>query len=282
MSNEDERSKAFIGPDSPEWRELSPDLSGETDEEVRDQKLNAAKAAKEELKAILLSSLQMQHVSVLAGSGTSLGPVVKGPSMWTLWDFCVNENPGPGDEDRKLSTESKAVIEKVGYEVGLEGENIESLLSRCEAFQIINDDKDIEIFINSSKKSAAGKIVDFEGIEMKLVAVLETKLWEGTIGEELYTDNEVQRTTSWIYRTNNMVYELTSPEGDVYRMQSYSQIVDPNLTIDSLETLDEQLELPEGWRYEARRLTNDSVLKADGLAYVINDNLLNSYQKVTE
>jgi len=65
-------------------------------------------------------------------------------------------------------------------------------------------------------------------------------------------------------------------------MQSYSQIVDPNLTIDSLERLDEQLELPEGWRYEARRLTNDSVLKADGLAYVINDNLLNSYQKVTE
>lgn len=161
MSNEDERSKAFIGPDSPEWRELSPDLSGETDEEVRDQKLNAAKAAKEELKAILLSSLQMQHVSVLAGSGTSLGPVVKGPSMWTLWDFCVNENPGPGDEDRKLSTESKAVIEKVGYEVGLEGENIESLLSRCEAFQIINDDKDIEIFINSSKKVILDKCTEF-------------------------------------------------------------------------------------------------------------------------
>lgn len=130
--------------------------------------------------------------------------------------------------------------------------------------------------------TATGKIVDFEGIEMKLVAVLETKLWKGTIGEALYTDNEVQRTTSWIYRTDNMVYELTSPEGDVYRMQSYSQIVDPNLTIDSLERLDEQLELPEGWRYEASRLTNDSVLKADGLAYVINDNLLNSYQKVTE
>jgi hypothetical protein len=130
--------------------------------------------------------------------------------------------------------------------------------------------------------TAAGKIVDFGGIEMKLLAVLETKLWEGTVGDAFYTPNEVQRTTTFSYWAGNMVYELLSPEGDVYRMQSYAQIVDPTLTIADLETLGERLDLPEGWRYETRILAEDSELKASGLAYVINDDLLNSYQKVMQ
>lgn len=97
--------------------------------------------------------------------------------------------------------------------------------------------------ISGGGETAKGKIADFGGIEMKLVAKIETKVWEGTVGDTLYTDNEVQRTTTYLYKAGNMVYELTSPDGDVYRMQSYSQIVDPTLTIDDLGTLGERLEL---------------------------------------
>lgn len=129
-------------------------------------------------------------------------------------------------------------------------------------------------------KTAEGKTADFGGIEMKMAAVLETKLWEGTVGESRYTDNEVQRTTTFTYHAGAMVYELTSPEGDVYRMQSYAQINDPTLTIEDLETLGERLELPEGWHYQARVLSENSELKADGLAYIINDDFGNTYQKV--
>ncbi|MEM7134330.1 MAG: hypothetical protein AAF702_49120 [Chloroflexota bacterium] len=134
--------------------------------------------------------------------------------------------------------------------------------------------------VTGSGETAQGKIADFGGIEMRLAARLETKVWEGTVGDELYTDNEVQRTTTFIYNAGEMVYELTSPTGEVYRMQSYSQSIDPTLTIDDLETLGERLELPEGWSYQARILTEDSKMIADGLAYVIGDDLLNSYQKV--
>ncbi len=130
-------------------------------------------------------------------------------------------------------------------------------------------------------KTAEGKTADFGGIEMKMAAVLETKLWEGTAGESLYTDNEVQRTTTFTYHAGAMVYELTSPEGDVYRMQSYAQIVDPTLTIDDLEMLGERLELPEDWRYQTRVLSEKSELIANGLAYVISDDFGNTYQKVT-
>lgn len=128
--------------------------------------------------------------------------------------------------------------------------------------------------------SADGKTADFGGIEMTQRAVLESKVWEGTVGDASYTVNEVQRTTTYTYYAGNMVYELTSPEGDVYRMQSYSQIFDPALTIDDLETLGERLELPEGWSYQARVLTEDSELTANGSTYIINDEFGNTYQKV--
>ena len=134
--------------------------------------------------------------------------------------------------------------------------------------------------IVGEEATATGQIADFGGIEMRLVAQIETKLWQGTVGSELYTENEVQRTTTYTYLAGNMVYELSSPEGDVYRMQSYSQIIDSSLTIDDLETLGNRLNLPEGWTYEARVLAEDSQLKADGLAFVINDDFGNSYQKV--
>lgn len=130
--------------------------------------------------------------------------------------------------------------------------------------------------------SVGGKIADFGGIEMRRVAVLERQLSEGSVGDAFYVDNEVQRTTTYTFHAGNMVYELTSPEGDVYRMQSYTHSIDPTLTIDDLETLGDRLELPEGWRYQARVLSEDSQLMADGLAFVINDNFLNAYQKVSE
>jgi len=129
--------------------------------------------------------------------------------------------------------------------------------------------------------TAAGKVVEFGGIEMVQRAVLETRIWQGSVGDKFYTPNEVHRTTVFAYWKGNMVYELTTPQGEIYRMQSYAQIADPTLTIADLETLGERLSLPEDWTYRVRLLTEDSDLKADGVAYVINDNLYNAYQKVT-
>lgn len=77
----------FFGPEAAAWKELKPDVPAGTDPAEEQKIVAAAKAAKEELKNLLLSSLQMQHVVVLAGSGASLGPITKGPSMWTLWDY---------------------------------------------------------------------------------------------------------------------------------------------------------------------------------------------------
>jgi hypothetical protein len=63
-------------------------------------------------------------------------------------------------------------------------------------------------------------------------------------------------------------------------MQSYAQIVDPRLTLSDLDGLAGRLQLPKGWIYTVRTLTSDESLAARGVAYVLQDELQNSYQKL--
>lgn len=126
------------------------------------------------------------------------------------------------------------------------------------------------------------KIANFGGIEMKLVASLDETLFSMNLGENFYTESFVERETNWVYFAGNMVYELISPDGDVYRMQAASRIVDTDLTIDKLEHLGDRLELPEGWSYRVSILEEDSVLDSNGMATIVQDEFLNTYQKVVD
>ena len=131
---------------------------------------------------------------------------------------------------------------------------------------------------------AAGSTVNnvkesFGGIEMNLRAVVKIGLFKQLIGSKQYSPNEIIRTTNFIYRSGSTVYELTSSAGDVYVMQSYSQIVNPTLSIKDLSTLEQQLKMPAGWSYKSRVLDQDLSLVANGIAYVLQDNLANSYQR---
>jgi hypothetical protein len=119
----------------------------------------------------------------------------------------------------------------------------------------------------------------FGGIEMNLRATLDLSLLMQLFGGKQFSPNEVARTTNFIYRTGSAVYELTSPAGDVYVMQSYSQIINPALSMKDLPVLSEQLKLPAGWSYRSRVLDQDLSLVANGIAYVLQDNLSNSYQR---
>lgn len=149
----------FFGPDSEGWKKLKPDVPPGTDSADEQKIIAAAKAAKEELKNFLLSSLQMQHVVVLAGSGTSLGPIIKGPSMRDLWDHCVHSNPG--DLAGKVSDQAAKVIKEIEYDVAAEKENIEALLSRCEAYLQVKTSADVTTFITNSKKVILEKCSEF-------------------------------------------------------------------------------------------------------------------------
>lgn len=111
-----------------------------------------------DLKSCLLSSLQMQHVAVLAGCGTSLGNV-KGPSMQDLWDVCTHSTSDKSDS--KNAKTVTAVKKRVKFDETL-GNNIEALLSRCEAYlDLYPHDKSVDKFIKESKRAILGKCSEF-------------------------------------------------------------------------------------------------------------------------
>jgi len=126
--------------------------------------------------------------------------------------------------------------------------------------------------VNQTKES-------FGGIEMNLRATIELGLIKQLMGSKYYSPNEIVRTTAFIYKAGTPIYELISPAGDVYVMQSYSQIVNSKLTMNDLPDLAKQLKLPTGWKYQSRVLDQELSLVANGVAYVLQDNLSNSYQR---
>ena len=126
-------TSAFRAPGAADWRELVADNADDKEQQEK------ARTAKDELKNVLLASLQMQHLVVLAGSGCSLS--AGGPSMLHLWHDAVGETP---------SDMAKDTARKVNHD--LTNTNIEAFLSRIEAFLQVNDDIEVAAFLNSSKK----------------------------------------------------------------------------------------------------------------------------------
>lgn len=131
-----------------------------------------------------------------------------------------------------------------------------------------------------------GEVASFDGLEMRHLATVQLPAGS-LIGDNLegrpYTENTIERETEYVFRAGRPIYELVSPDGQVYVLQSYSQIVDPTLTQDDLPALGDRLDLPQGWQYRVRELDEDFTLRTVGeLAYVIQDDLKNTYQRVDE
>ena len=131
--NEHQRTiRAFEAPGVSKWLPLVSDKTGDKDQQEEVRK------AKDELRNVLLASLQMQHLVVLAGSGCSLA--ADGPSMADLWKAAVGD---------KSADAAKKVAQKVDYD--LTDKNIEAFLSRAEAFCQINSDTEVSDWLAASK-----------------------------------------------------------------------------------------------------------------------------------
>jgi len=134
-------TSAFRAPGADDWRELVA-------ENANDKEHEKALKAKDELKNMLLASLQMQHLVVLAGSGCSLS--AGGPSMQDLWNGAVGGEP---------TVDAIATARKVNHD--LKDRNVEAFLSRVEAFLQVGSDKTVSKFLNSSKRVILDKCTTF-------------------------------------------------------------------------------------------------------------------------
>lgn len=99
-----------------------------------------------------------------------------------------------------------------------------------------------------------------------------------------YHETVSRRTTTWFFDAGTEVYELVSPEGTVFVMQSASQMIDPDNTVDRLPTLGDRLSMPDGWQYRARTLDEDLVMAVtyddDPPNTIVLDEFENNYQRL--
>jgi hypothetical protein len=126
--------------------------------------------------------------------------------------------------------------------------------------------------------TSSGDELTVDGIKFGLVAELQVPVGQPTIGTDAYEVNTVQRNTIYLFKQGRQVFELTDPSGNVYVMQSYSQQIDPSLSLTTLADIGPGNQLPEGWSYAARTLTEDLTLTADGSTQIVNDYYRNTYQ----
>ena len=92
----------------------------------------------------------------------------------------------------------------------------------------------------------------------------------------------IRRNTVWTFKAGKPVFLLREPGGPVWVLQEYTKAVDPSLTPDNLNEVGGKLKnLPKGWKFETKVLTEDLVLdtgRAGGWAAIIRDDLHCTYQ----
>lgn len=130
--------------------------------------------------------------------------------------------------------------------------------------------------MSSIEKDAQGQpdTKTFGGIDMMRQATVKLS----SMSPAAYSVNTVDRKTVFNFDAGRPVFELVDPQGQRWVMQTYSQGVDPSLSLATLPDLAGRLSLPDGWRYETRllaeRLSVDTTTRD---AHVTQDNLANSY-----
>ena len=116
---------------------------------------------------------------------------------------------------------------------------------------------------------------DFNGITMRRIATVDL----GEIPKlGPYTETKVNRGVIFFWDAGQTVHELVNPDGLAYIMQALCIGVDPSMTPESLLTLGERLELPEGWTYRTRVLDEELIVDTtETIATVLQDEFENSY-----
>ncbi|CAN5505546.1 hypothetical protein BH11ACT7_BH11ACT7_25350 [soil metagenome] len=114
----------------------------------------------------------------------------------------------------------------------------------------------------------------FGGLEMLRQATVTLS----SMNPAPYSVNEVDRKAVFIYDAGQPIFELVDPQDRHWVMQTWSQTVDPALSLDDLPGLATRLTPPTGWTYRTRTLERELRIDTSTTkAHVLQDDQANSY-----
>lgn len=129
---------------------------------------------------------------------------------------------------------------------------------------------------------------DMTEVYMKTFGTLDmnryASVYVGTSPADLmlpYNPHAVNRKAAFTFNAGSTVFMLHDSEGKTYVMQSWSQQIDPQLSEQDLYTLNDRLQIPDGWSYDYKTLDQDFVVETRAQdAQVLGDDLRNTYSYV--
>ena len=123
--------------------------------------------------------------------------------------------------------------------------------------------------------------VSLAGLEARWAARVPAALArKGESGSEPYKYFTPKKHQRMVYDKGKPVFELVDNEGHVYVLQAHDQ----RFTMETLATLGDQMkQLPAGWQYRTRILTEDLVLDLtpDQTIYSMGDEFHQYYTRIT-
>jgi hypothetical protein len=132
-----------------------------------------------------------------------------------------------------------------------------------------------------SQTVAFGETASFDGLEARWAATVPVALLLAQGGAAPYQVFTPEKTQRMVYATGHPVHELVDSDGHAYVLQAHG----PEFTLESLADLGEQMkELPEGWLYRTRILTEDLVLDLGPHAtiYGVGDEFRQYYTRIPD
>jgi len=126
-----------------------------------------------------------------------------------------------------------------------------------------------------------GTELDFNGLKARWFAypTYPPNIQSLGITAGSYITTYVKRDSNMTWYQGKPVFMLIDPSGTPWVMQAAAMIVDQNLTYNDLFTLGDKLQMPAGWKYQTKVLTQDLKVKpfSNGTAIITQDSLGNSY-----
>lgn len=133
-----------------------------------------------------------------------------------------------------------------------------------------------------SSPAQPGPVVSLGCLQMRQVGQIPLTRQDLRTEKPPYQEQLIKRDTVYTFNANQPTYQLINPKGEAYIMQSYTTMVNQNLTLNDLNNLKSQLQFPQGWDYQVISYPNDVTLATvNGQAVILQDNLKNTYQKIS-
>ena len=121
----------------------------------------------------------------------------------------------------------------------------------------------------------------FGGIKMTWMGVVPVEQLEKAVTKGHYVPGYIYRDNQYTFNKGSEIYILDAPDGEVFVMQSFTNYVQKEVTINNIKDLGPKLTLPPGWKFRSVVLDRELLVnqkRTNNLAHVFQDDLKNAYQ----